>query len=776
MCKDCSASLTFAGVALLLISSSIIFGLVFSVGVTNAAVETKAGIKVIHETIRPIGNQTIKSAENSSRIKPFFVNPNSLVLVNRSAIKSLLVNLSALKPLVKNASAIKSLHMTRSITNLIVNHGISSSDPNSVPDTAINGSLDCNNSSVPNGGSTAFNCITFGFAGTPSTQLLECSLDTAPFQACIINAQNGLPLVAYSSGSITYTGLTAGPHTFRVYALAGDPSTGQPFLRDPTPASLSWSINNTLQYLDSDGDGLPDNWEQNGIDINNDGIVDFNLTNHGASPMHKDIYVEIDYMQHHRPRPESINHVIGNFSNAPVTNPDNRSGIKLNVQVDDPITETSDRLLLMFPDDHTWPAFDDIKTLNGCNLPSGLPVGCFGTAVERADPNAINILAAKRLIYHYALFVHTYDLLSDPTGDTSSSGISEIFGNDLIISLGDDIWGTEPPGNQPGSHHVGSIDEQEGAFMHELGHNLGLRHGGNENLNCKPNYFSIMSYSREFSEFDPTRPLDYSGSVSPSLNENSHDERVGIAGPLGLKTFYGPLVTDPGVPGSLPFPRLAITGQALDYSVPPDGNTVDSSVSSDLDSLGFADCQQVSTYVTLESFDDWHNLKYDFRAGSAFPEGAHGLGSLSDPVPSPRHVNSDTSRPEFTGRNLVDSRILLLNGLDYSILNLPDNSFKQHLSTSPLKVKLHNLLVGTSTNDTEGILNKTKSGLGEILRSEGSSNKSSIASFLQTNQLSAAIKELMQLRSAAKSILNPGPQDVLLEQIDNFILILQKQE
>lgn len=30
--------------------------------------------------------------------------------------------------------------------------------------------------------------------------------------------------------------------------------------------------------------------------------------------------------------------------------------------------------------------------------------------------------------------------------------------------------------------------------MHELGHNLGLRHGGDENLNYKPNYLSVMNY------------------------------------------------------------------------------------------------------------------------------------------------------------------------------------------------------------------------------------------------------------------------------------------
>ncbi len=30
--------------------------------------------------------------------------------------------------------------------------------------------------------------------------------------------------------------------------------------------------------------------------------------------------------------------------------------------------------------------------------------------------------------------------------------------------------------------------------MHELGHNLGLRHGGMDDLNCKPNYLSVMNY------------------------------------------------------------------------------------------------------------------------------------------------------------------------------------------------------------------------------------------------------------------------------------------
>lgn len=36
--------------------------------------------------------------------------------------------------------------------------------------------------------------------------------------------------------------------------------------------------------------------------------------------------------------------------------------------------------------------------------------------------------------------------------------------------------------------------------MHELGHTLNLKHGGIDHINCKPNYLSIMSYTRQFNE------------------------------------------------------------------------------------------------------------------------------------------------------------------------------------------------------------------------------------------------------------------------------------
>ena len=65
----------------------------------------------------------------------------------------------------------------------------------------------------------------------------------------------------------------------------------------------------------------------------------------------------------------------------------------------------------------------------------------------------------------------------------STSGVSDLLGGDLLITLG--LW----------DNFVGTDFMQASTLMHELGHNLALRHGGGPlEPNCKPNYQSIMSY------------------------------------------------------------------------------------------------------------------------------------------------------------------------------------------------------------------------------------------------------------------------------------------
>jgi len=75
--------------------------------------------------------------------------------------------------------------------------------------------------------------------------------------------------------------------------------------------------------------------------------------------------------------------------------------------------------------------------------------------------------------------------------------------------------------------------------MHEMGHTLNLRHGGDQYFNCKPNYLSIMSYTLQFKNFDPSRPLGYSSQALANLDETALSEAAGIGAPAGRMTTYG---------------------------------------------------------------------------------------------------------------------------------------------------------------------------------------------------------------------------------------------
>lgn len=135
---------------------------------------------------------------------------------------------------------------------------------------------------------------------------------------------------------------------------------------------------------DVDRDGVYSNWEANGIDSNWDGTADF--TPAASNQNHKDIYVEIDYMQFHGMRSDSRNDVITAFANAPVSNPDSINGITLHLDLDEQLTHN---------DTTSWPsAFNTIKAAS------------FGTVAERGVANHDNILNAKKKIYHYNVWIH----------------------------------------------------------------------------------------------------------------------------------------------------------------------------------------------------------------------------------------------------------------------------------------------------------------------------------------------------------------------------------
>jgi Thrombospondin type 3 repeat len=353
---------------------------------------------------------------------------------------------------------------------------------------------------------------------------------------------------------------------------------------------------------DTDGDALLDCWETNGIDFNGDGTVDLQLydvngdgtiqAGEDADPNHKDIYLEIDWMAQHQPNATAVQNVINAFANATtVTNPDATTGVRLHVQTDEQAVAHNTNLAFepcTGPAPAGTPDFDVVKNT------------MFGTAAERANANATNILNAKRFASRYSLFVH--NLL----GLGSTSGCAELPGNDFVVSLGG--W------TVVGGHGVGSVDEQGGTLMHEFGHNLNLRHGGSDNTNCKPNYLSVMTYTRQIDNvFIFGRPLDYSNRTLGTLVESSATggliESAGIGGAAGDFTAFGPPPTQNNV----------AAGGAIDWNV--DGDTADA-VNRDINNMGINGCQ-ASPGQTLTPYDDWRNLGYNFRDGFDFADGVH---------------------------------------------------------------------------------------------------------------------------------------------------------
>jgi Tol biopolymer transport system component len=348
---------------------------------------------------------------------------------------------------------------------------------------------------------------------------------------------------------------------------------------------------------DRDGDALCDEWETNGIDYNRDGTIDLPLQQapFNANPNHMDVFVEIDWMaaagHAHAPDAGGLQSVRTAFANAPVANPDGNNGITLHTMTDESMPE----IAAIWFDSRAGANndFHDLKTATTADPCDGR----FGTALERGDANCANRLGARRLAFHYLIFGH------DHRHQIGSSGIGEQPGNDFMVTLGS--WDADDIALAGGQSAA-----EASTFMHELGHNLGLGHGGGDQRNCKPNYLSVMSYSFQFPWFDNTRPLDYSTQQLPGLNENGGlNEPAGVGGPAGRQAVYGVA----GVP---------IVGPAngpLDWN--GDGDATDLNVTADVNWIaGLNDCDP-SAGQALSGFNDWPNLTYNFRASGDFDAG-----------------------------------------------------------------------------------------------------------------------------------------------------------
>ncbi len=369
---------------------------------------------------------------------------------------------------------------------------------------------------------------------------------------------------------------------------------------------------------DVDGDALLDKWERLGIDFEGDGVVDVDLPSMGASAVRKDVFVEVDYMEDTgttNPHSdafsvESLTRVAQAYLDAPVANLDGSTGISLHIDAGphylmDPLTGA------------TW------GTLSEANAVPHLE--SFGV---NSSPSLGDFLQARRQVFHYATAAHNLPVWSIDTSCSPAvivrfNGLSLMPGQFFTVTQGEEEGQlVDLGGFVPG---VRDVVQEAGLFMHELGHNMGLGHGGWMNHdNRKPHYFSVMNYSFSYRGLNIDGMYghqDYARFDSVSLDETMLDESIGIGDPglsgRGLGTIrYCPFG---GSLNCVPDPGMVVIEEP-DAAAPMDWNC-----NGIPDATGIvADINLASPPRVLTATSDWDKLVFD---------GGGSLGALAGAGP-----------------------------------------------------------------------------------------------------------------------------------------------
>ena len=213
----------------------------------------------------------------------------------------------------------------------------------------------------------------------------------------------------------------------------------------------------------------------------------------GADPLHKDVFVEIDSMPWTRPSNQAMRMVVDAFARAPVLNPDGQTGINLHI-------DNGPRSLMNPRTGQTWGQLSRASEIPGKPVFGSRSGSKYSwTAFDAVKARFFE--RARRGVFHYALSVYG---LPDPGGigggtviGTSRSEAGS-GGSDFITALrscASDTLKEAVLCRSTLEGIKGSTLNEAANFMHELGHNLGLQHGGFEDTPYKPNHLSVMNYS-----------------------------------------------------------------------------------------------------------------------------------------------------------------------------------------------------------------------------------------------------------------------------------------
>jgi len=415
----------------------------------------------------------------------------------------------------------------------------------------------------------------------------------------------------YSSSFVKFTTSTSNPLDFLTAAGQTITVTASGFTGDSATIFSTGTLGTDYQKtkklitpnslpsctLDVDGDKICDEWENNsnypspcppsgpGLCIRTGPapVIPYFIectpgTTHWStacpSPTKADLYYEIDWMLGHKPSDDVISAVSDTFAASNYVSANGVTGITFHAQLSEELPHVD---TVPWLGSSSTPGFDQLK------------YWWYGNASERGYTIPTEITgdwnnyqrSQKAQVFHYVIFTHQQSGASN----LASSGISEMPGNDAMISLG------------AFDGKIGTKDQQKATLLHEIGHNLYLDHGGNNAVGCKPNYLSVMSQSLQFNNFVADRPLDFSRSALASLTESTLSETAGVAAstPSGLNTVYGPTS-----------PLVRATGQGFDWN--RDG-TITGSVAADINYFPTITKCPSSPDQVLTGFKDWDSTR-----------------------------------------------------------------------------------------------------------------------------------------------------------------------
>ena len=378
------------------------------------------------------------------------------------------------------------------------------------------------------------------------------------------------------------------------------------FNSDGSSSFKDYKTLNRMIELDSDNDGLLDTWEISGYPRPSDPESTIDLRGMGCNPYRKDILVEVDWMLSALPGSFiSVGHIWERISevylNAPVLNPDGSSGIHLHIDRGQDIVSTGSPSRGPFIEGNS--PVSDVEYLEFGDRPLRIPSSDYRDFCYIKS----NWFGHDRdSIFHYCVIGNARP--------NRSSGRAESPGNGFIVTTA----------GLPNPELAGSVEAMIGSFVHELGHNLGLHHGGiitDPPLGSismgpydwqlfvldtfKPNQPSSMNYryclkgiSRDCDLCSDVPAIHgYSEGMLHDINERDVNERVGICNNRSIDFRYDNI---------------------LEVSVNVNTNGAHPPGADPALCIGHARSFDTDITDVFHDYDEWGNLQLNWRASRLF--------------------------------------------------------------------------------------------------------------------------------------------------------------